>query len=87
MPLIGSSSNRLGLLNHTKSVPGRRLLQSWLKAPFCDRTEINKRLDYVEALIPIASDKALAKELSDCLAKVHLVNVRSQGIILDHYKL
>jgi DNA mismatch repair ATPase MutS len=40
-----------GLLNHTKTTVGARLLRSNLASPLCDARTLNARLDCVEVFI------------------------------------
>jgi len=51
-PLNSSSySSLLGILNHTRTAGGSRLLQQWLKQPLLDPVMINERLDLVQVMV------------------------------------
>lgn len=57
MPMPGDGGKRgslFGLLNHTKTAMGARLLKRWLSQPLQDIDEINARLDVTAALINAA---------------------------------
>lgn len=41
----------LNTIDHTRSAPGRRLLQSWLRHPLLDKNQIVQRQDAVEAFV------------------------------------
>lgn len=40
-----------GILNHTRSAPGKRLLQQWVKSPLKNTAQIRERLDHVEFFV------------------------------------
>lgn len=57
-----------GLLNRTCTAGmGKRLLHMWLKQPLLDVTEINRRLDFVQAFV---EDTALRDDLRKLLRRV-----------------
>ena len=58
----------LWILDRTRTAMGSRLLRTWIERPLLDQTEIEKRLDAVEALMqnPMAADT-----LRDHLENVH----------------
>jgi DNA mismatch repair protein MSH2 len=45
-----SYGSLFGILNRCKSKMGSRMLERWLRQPLTDHEEINRRLDFVEAL-------------------------------------
>ncbi|MFB6251726.1 MAG: DNA mismatch repair protein MutS [Halobellus sp.] len=53
-----SDGTLLATIDHTVTAPGRRLLQEWVTRPRCDRAELTRRLDCVDAL----ASAALARE-------------------------
>ncbi|KIL34768.1 DNA mismatch repair protein MutS [Cohnella kolymensis] len=58
----------LSLLDRTRTAMGARLLKRWIDQPLLDRTEVERRLDAVEA---IHKDWMLRKELRDELGEVY----------------
>ncbi len=56
------------ILDDTRTAPGRRLLQAWLRHPLLDKDLIAKRLDAVEALV---IDSVLRQDLRKALFKMN----------------
>ncbi len=56
------------ILDDTRTAPGRRLLQAWLRHPLLDKDLIAKRLDAVEALVV---DSVLRQDLRKALFKMN----------------
>lgn len=57
----------LGVLDHTLTAMGARLLRQWINQPLLDLRRLNSRLDAVEAL---TREEALRQELRDLLKPV-----------------
>ncbi len=68
-PIFNQSkdSTLFSVLNRTKTPMGSRLLREWILRPLCNGTEINRRLDMVEALV---EDPLLLSELQEVLNAV-----------------
>ena len=58
----------LGVIGKTKTAMGGRLLRSWLREPLTDVSEINLRLDAVEAL---KKEPIVANNISNCLRYIY----------------
>ena len=56
------------ILDDTRTAPGRRLLQAWLRHPLLDKDLIAKRLDAVEALVV---DSVLRQDIRKALFKMN----------------
>ncbi len=56
------------ILDDTRTAPGRRLLQAWIRHPLLDKDLIAKRLDAVEALVV---DSVLRQDLRKALFKMN----------------
>ena len=63
-----SEGSLFGVLDETRTAPGRRLLRTWLRHPLLDRSLIEGRLDAVEALV---RDTVLRREVRKSLYKMH----------------
>jgi DNA mismatch repair protein MutS len=62
--LFGEEEKSLfNVINHTQTAMGCRLLKSWLHAPLVDIEAIQKRLDWVEALIDTQDLEVLSESL------------------------
>ncbi|MFQ3474916.1 DNA mismatch repair protein MutS [Halonotius sp. F2-221B] len=64
----GSGATVFDVLDETASALGRRCLDRWLRRPLVDRTEIDARLDAVDALV---GDGIARSDLSDLLAEAY----------------
>jgi DNA mismatch repair protein MutS len=64
----GEGRTLLSVLDLTRTAPGRRLLQAWLRHPLLDRALIEARLDAVEAFV---KDGVLRREVRRALFKMH----------------
>lgn len=65
---VNKNFSLFGLLNRTCTAGmGKRLLHMWLKQPLLDVTEINRRLDFVQAFV---EDTALRDDLRKLLRRV-----------------
>ena len=53
----GREGTLFEFLDHTKTAMGRRLYHNWLSSPLCRPSTINKRLDAVEDLIQLSSER------------------------------
>lgn len=62
-----SHGSLLGILDHTVTAMGARLLRSWISQPLLDIKRLNARLDAVEA---VARQEALQQELRSALSRV-----------------
>lgn len=62
------SRTLFGVLDDTRTAPGRRLLRAWLRHPLLDQTLIEQRLDAVEAFV---KDTVLRQAVRRALYKVH----------------
>ena len=58
----------LGVIDHTKTPMGARLLADWLSSPLTDIEQIGQRLDAVEEFV---GDVTLRDELRDTLKQIH----------------
>lgn len=58
----------LSVVDTTRTAPGRRLLQAWLRHPLLDRDLIGARLDAVEAFV---KDGVLRRDVRKTLFKMH----------------
>ena len=58
----GGTGSLLGLMGRTRTAMGKRRLRVWLKQPLVSVTEIDARLDVVEALV---EDADLRERLRD----------------------
>ncbi len=69
-PALGDDEGKtlFGVLNRTRTAPGRRLLKEWLRRPLRDVALIEARLDAVEALV---ADGLLRAAVRKALFKVH----------------
>ncbi len=69
-PALGDDEGKtlFGVLNRTRTAPGRRLLKEWLRRPLRDPALIEARLDAVETLV---KDGALRDAVRKALYKVH----------------
>ena len=69
-PTLGEGEERtlFGVLNLTRTAPGRRLLRRWLERPLLDVGPIEARLDTVEALV---RDAPLRQAVRSALYRVH----------------
>lgn len=69
-PAMGGDEGKtlFGVLNRTRTAPGRRLLKEWLRRPLRDVALIEARLDAVAALV---ADGAERESIRKALFKVH----------------
>lgn len=69
-PTLGDDERKtlFGVLNRTRSAPGRRLLREWLGRPLLDVSLIEARLDAVEVLV---QDAELREAVRRVLYRVH----------------
>lgn len=58
----------IGVLDETRTAPGRRRLKAWLRHPLLDQELIEQRLDAVEAFV---RDSVLRAEVRKSLYKLH----------------
>lgn len=65
---IGAERTLFGVLDETRTAPGRRLLRAWLRHPLLDKSLIEHRLDAVEALV---RDAPLRADVRKALYKIH----------------
>jgi len=69
-PSLGSDPNctLFGVLDATRTAPGRRLLRAWLRHPLLDIAMINRRQEAVAALV---KDAVLRSEVRKALHRLH----------------
>jgi len=69
-PSLGSDPNRtlFGVLDATRTAPGRRLLRAWLRHPLLDIAMITRRQEAVAALV---KDAVLRGEVRKALHRLH----------------
>ena len=69
-PSLGSDPGRtlFGVLDATRTAPGRRLLRAWLRHPLLDVAMINRRQEAVAALV---RDAVLRSEVRKALHRLH----------------
>lgn len=79
----GASSNAsvYGLLNHTRTAMGKRLLRSWLKQPLTDVAAINERHAIVAAFV---EDQELRCACDRVQVVVTLFVMQASGSQQDH---
>lgn len=66
---LGKEAHTLfAILDDTRTAPGRRLLQAWLRHPLLDKDLITKRLDAIEAFV---IDSVLRQSLRKSLFKMN----------------
>ena len=70
----------LGVLDHTITAMGARLLRTWMTQPLLDIKRLTARLDAVEAL---TKDEALRQELADHLKHVSDIERLVNRLIVD----
>ncbi|AEB12224.1 DNA mismatch repair protein mutS [Marinithermus hydrothermalis DSM 14884] len=76
----GEERTLFGVLNQTRTAPGRRLLREWLRHPLLDRNLIEARLEAVEAFV---RDAVLRRAVRRALYKVHDLE-RLAGRLASH---
>ena len=64
----GAERSLFGVLDETRTAPGRRLLKAWLRHPLLDKGLIEQRLESVEAFV---HDSVLRGETRKALYKMH----------------
>lgn len=74
LSLGGGGSDRqslLGLMDQCRSVAGRRLMRERLLRPICDRAELERRLDRVDAAGAALGDTSLTALTERCLRSLY----------------
>lgn len=66
-----STSSVYGILNHTRTAMGKRLLRSWLKQPLTDVVAISERHTIVQAFVDDLEMRCDSPHLS-CILKLSL---------------
>ncbi len=64
----GEANSLFGVLDQTRTAPGRRLLKAWLRHPLLERTLIEGRQDAVAAFV---HDTVLRQDIRKALYRIH----------------
>lgn len=79
-PLLSGGKTLLGVLDETRTAPGRRLLRAWLRHPLLDRGPLEARLDRVERLL---RDAPLREGVRRVLFRVHDLERLANRLLLN----